>query len=145
MPPRVDFYVIERHVTDGKLRAACRVCGKIHAVGKRAYVQTTDPEQAKLLDDLMWTFDQGSFVPHELYNPGRESGDTPIAIGTASPTGGGYTVLVSTLDTVPEHYAEFARVVELVDNTPEDKNRARERYRWYQGQGCELHKHDINV
>ena len=145
MPPRVDFYVIARQVADGRLRAACRVCRKIHAVGERAYVQTTDSDQARLLDDLMWTYDQGSFVPHELHVPGRDSGYTPIAIGHCPPAGGGYTVLVSTLDTVPERYGEFARVVELVDNTPEDKNRARERYRWYQGQGCELHKHEINV
>ena len=145
MPPRIDFYVLDRHVEDGRLRAACRLCKKIHALGHRAYVQTLDAEQAKQMDDLLWTFDQSSFVPHELYNSERESDSAPIAIGATPPTRGGYTVLVSMLDSVPESYAEFPRVAELVDNTPEDKARARDRYRWYRDQGCELEKHDISV
>jgi len=145
MPPKVDFYLLDRHVTDGRLRAACRLCRKIHTLGHRIYVQTPDLEQARKLDELMWTFDQSSFVPHGLYDPGQVEMDTPIALGPHPPSGGDYEVLVTMLDTVPDQYDEFARVAELVDNTPEDKALARDRYRWYRDRGCELSKHDLSV
>jgi DNA polymerase-3 subunit chi len=93
----------------------------------------------------MWTFDQSSFVPHELYDPKRQSGETLIAIGQQAPRRGEYTVLVSLLETAPESYDVFPRIVELVDNVPEDRTRARERYRWYRDRGCTLDNHDISV
>jgi DNA polymerase-3 subunit chi len=145
MTPKIDFYLLDRHVADGRLRAACRLCKKIHALGHRIYVRTPDLEQAKALDDLMWTFDQSSFVPHGLYDPERSMVEVPVAIGQQPPSGGNYNVLVTLLDTVPDDYDEFPRVAELVDNTPEDKARARDRYRWYRTQGCDLQKHDITI
>lgn len=145
MPPKIDFYLLDRHMENGRLRAACRVSKKIHSLGHRIYVQTPDLEQAKVLDDLMWTFDQSSFVPHGLYDPDHLDHHTPIAIGRHSSPEGGYNVLISLLESVPESYESFPRVVELVDNTPEDKALARDRYRWYRERGCDLDKHEITV
>lgn len=145
MLPKVDFYLLDRQVADGRLRATCRLCKKAYTLGNRIYILTPDLEQAKKLDDLMWTFDQGSFIPHEIYDPDHDGKDTPIAIGQNLPRSGEYNVLVTMLDDVPERFGEFARVAELVDNTPEDKARARDRYRWYRDQGCEIDKHDISV
>lgn len=145
MAPQVDFYLLDRHIPDGRLRAACRLCKKIHALGHRIYVQTSDLEQAQTLDGLMWTFDQSSFVPHGLYRAERASDEIPVAIGQQPPPGNIYGVLVTLLDDVPQGYDDFPRVAELVDNTPEDKARARDRYRWYRDRGCDLYKHDITV
>ena len=145
MAPKIDFYLLDRHLVDGRLRAACRLSKKIHKLGHRIYVQTPDLEQAKVLDDLMWTFDQSSFVPHGLYEPDRCDNDAPVAIGRHPPPVEGYNVLISLMESVPENYDSFPRVVELVDNTPEDKALARDRYRWYRDRGCELDKHEITV
>lgn len=145
MPPKIDFYLLDRHLADGRLRAACRLSKKIQGLGHRIYVQTPEPEQAKLLDDLMWTFDQSSFVPHGLYDPDCPDRDTPVAIGSHTAPVDGYNVLISLLESVPESYDSFPRVVELVDNTPQDKALARDRYRWYRDRGCDLDKHEISV
>ena len=143
--PQIDFYLLDRHVPDGRLRATCRLCKKIHALGHTIFVQTPDLEQAKILDDLMWTFDQSAFIPHGLCNSQGEGAGFPVTIGQHPPLEGGINVLVSLMDSVPEHYDQYPRVVELVDNTPQDKAQARDRYRAYRDKGHTLETHDITV
>lgn len=142
--PRIDFYLLSRHTADGKLRAACRLCQKIYTLGHTALIQAQDLAQAETLDELMWTFDQSSFVPHAL-NDEDTRPDAPIVIGYLQPTSNQENVLVSLLDTVPEYFDRYSRIAEFVDNTPEDKSKARDRFRVYREQGCTLETHNIQI
>jgi DNA polymerase-3 subunit chi len=121
------------------------LCKKINALGHTIFVQTPDPEQAKFLDDLMWTFDQSAFIPHGLHNSRGDGAGFPVAIGQHPPPDSGINVLISLMDKVPEHYDQYPRVLELVDNTPQDKAQARDRYRIYRDQGHTPETHDITV
>ena len=142
--PRVDFYLLTRHVADGKLRAACRLCQKIYTLGHTALIQARDLAQAETLDDLMWTFDQSSFIPHGLYDKDAQA-DLPIVIGYLPPESNHHNVLVSLLDMVPDYFDQYPRIAEFVDDTPEDKSHARDRFRLYRDQGCALETHDIQI
>jgi DNA polymerase-3 subunit chi len=121
------------------------LCKKIHALGHTIFVQMPDPEQAQSLDDLMWTFDQSTFIPHGLHNSRGDGAGFPVTIGQHPPPGSAINVLISLMDTIPEHYDQFPRVLELVDNTPQDKAQARDRYRVYRDKGHTLETHDIKV
>ena len=142
--PRVDFYLLVRHTADGKLRAACRLCQKIYTLGHTALIQARDLAQAETLDDLMWTFDQSSFIPHALNDKGTRA-DSPIVIGYLQPTSTQENVLVSLLDTVPDYFDQYSRIAEFVDDTAEDKTKARDRFRVYRERGCRLETHDIQI
>ena len=142
--PRVDFYLLSRHTEDGKLRAACRLCHKIYTLGHTALIQAADLAQAETLDDLMWTFDQSSFIPHALNDKAIQP-DTPIVIGYLQPTSNQENVLVSLLDEVPDYFDQYSRIAEFVDDTDEDKSKARDRFRVYRERGCTLETHDIQV
>ena len=143
--PRIDFYLLDQNVPDGRLRVTCRLCKKINALGHTIFVQTPDSEQAKFLDDLMWTFDQSTFIPHGLHNSRGDGAGLPVAIGQHPPPDSGIIVLISLMDKVPEHYDQYPRVLELVDNTPQEKAQARDRYRIYRDQGHTPETHDITV
>ncbi|MDJ0956765.1 MAG: DNA polymerase III subunit chi [Arenicellales bacterium] len=142
--PRVDFYLLNRHTPDGKLRAACRLCQKIYTLGHTALIQARDLAQAETLDDLMWTFDQSSFVPHALTDETTRP-DAPIVIGYLEPTYNQENVLISLLDTVPDYFIQYSRIAEFVDDTVEDKSKARDRFRLYREHGCTLETHDIRI
>ena len=142
---QIDFYLLDQQVADGRLRVTCRLCKKIHALGHTIFVQIPDLEQARILDDLMWTFDQSAFIPHGLHDSRGSGTGFPVTIGQLPPPNSGFNVLISLLDEVPEHYDQYPRVVELVDNTPQDKARARDRFRVYRDKGCTLKTHQINV
>lgn len=132
--PQVGFYLLNRAVPDGKLRLACRLARKAHAQGLTVYVQTADPEQAKRLDDLMWTFDQGSFVPHRL--DGGEADPAPVTIGCQPQAGDPPQVLIALGRDMPEDFHIYQRIAEVVDADDDDKRLARRRYKAYVEHGC---------
>jgi len=140
--PPVAFYLLNQSVPDGKIRTACRLTRKIVAQGYTVYIQTTDREEAGRLDDLLWTFDQGSFVPHRLDGDGGEP--SPVVIGCEPPADDPPQVLIALGAGVPEHFHLYRRIAEVVDGTEEDKRLAREHYRAYRDQGCELETHHIS-
>lgn len=139
---RVDFYLLEQSVPDGKLRAACRIAKKAVAQGYTAYVHSRDPQQAGRLDDLMWTFDQGSFLAHRRDGDGDDP--APVVIGGDPPGQDPLDVLVMLGDELPEHYRVYQRIAEIVDHTDEEKRLARQHYKVYKEQGCRLETHHIS-
>ena len=141
--PRVDFYLLKQHVPNGRLVAICRLSQKIYTLGYTISIQAPDSMQAKALDDLMWTFDQGSFIPHDLIDETTEKPDTPVTIAHQPPSKHCHNVLISMLEEVPEYFDQYQRVAEIVDNTQQDRVEARERYRVYRQRGCSLETHDI--
>lgn len=141
--PHVTFYLLNQSVPDGKLRAACRLTKKALARGCTAYIQAEDDRQASRLDDLLWTFDQGSFLPHRL-----DSGDAepaPVTIGCRAPGTDPADVLIALSADMPDHFDIYRRIAEVVDGTDEDKRLARQRYRIYRERGCELETHHIDA
>lgn len=71
-PGRVDFYVLAGPKPAARLRFACRLAEKAYRLDHRVHLQTGSAAEAEQLDELLWTFRQGSFVPHELAPPGRQ-------------------------------------------------------------------------
>lgn len=64
----VDFYVLDATDEDAVLRTACRVAQKAWEQGLRVYILADTDEDAARIDDLLWTFQQDSFVPHERWH-----------------------------------------------------------------------------
>ena len=145
--PRVDFYVLSGNAPDVKLRIACRLAQKIYTLGKSAYLYAESADQAQRLDNLMWTFDQSSFIPHCIRGLSEsEELQAPITIGHESPSeSASDEVLISLLDRVPENVDRFDRIVELVTNEPSDRVTARKRYSYYRDNGFELETHELSV
>ena len=143
MSRRVDFYLLNRHLPDGRLRVACRLAQKIYKLGHRAYILTRDDREARQLDDLLWTFDQGSFVPHHRDTPDHGGESSPIVIGHDTPGSSGGNVLISLTEDAPACFDHFERIADVVDDLDEDKAKARERFRFYRDRGYDLDTHDI--
>ncbi|MDG4560444.1 MAG: DNA polymerase III subunit chi [Candidatus Competibacter sp.] len=139
--PRIDFYVLPDQKENGRALLACRLADKAYGLGHTVYVFTASEARAAALDDLLWTFRQDSFVPHERYPLVGEEG-SPVLVGTAAPATVDAQVLINLADALPEGFERYERVVELVDQHPEVLAQSRERFRQYREQGCapETHK-----
>ncbi len=139
--PRIDFYVLPDQKDNGRALLACRLADKAYSLGHTVYVLAGSEAQAAALDDLLWTFRQDSFIPHERYPlVGEES--SPVLIGTVLPAEATAQVLINFAGRLPEGFERYERVVELVDQHPEVLAKSRERFRQYREQGCapETHK-----
>ena len=140
--PRVDFYLLADAAPGTRLRTACRLAEKAYQQGHRVYMYVPAAADATELDDLLWTFGAGSFVPHEVARSGP-AGSAPVLLGTEEPASALNDVLINLRPEVPACHARFARVIEIVSGTEDDKARARERFRAYREQGSEPHTHQL--
>lgn len=142
METRVDFYVLAEGARLTRERLICRLAGKAYANGKRVYIHTDTNEEAMRLDDLLWTFEDIGFLPHERAEDGPDP-DTPILVGCGTEPPETAPVLITTAHPVPAFIERYERVLEVVDQDPERLKCSRQRYRDYQARGLNPQKHDI--
>lgn len=141
---RVDFYVLSEDGPDARLRYACRIAEQAVEQGNRVYVQTGAPSDAQRLDDLLWTFNEGSFLPHEIF-----SAQTPshplvmVLLGESDAPSSHRQLLVNLTDSLPSDIDSYERIAEIVGVDPERKRIARERYKQYRERGCALESHNV--
>ena len=143
MACRVDFYVQATGAPQGHLTLACRVTEKAYQAGYQIYLRCQDENQANRLDELLWTFSQSSFIPHQLSSSGQS--DAPVTIGHELPSAEDAQVIVSLADEPVTDFAGFARVAEIVGNESAQRDSGRKRFRFYRDQGLDPVTHEIRL
>lgn len=138
--PRVDFYLLQ---VGSRELLACKLAEKAYLLGHKIYVHTASAQAAAALDDLLWTFRDGSFLPHSLVDQQDTLAPVLLGYGNASPPQA--DLLINLSDAVPEFFHCFARVAEPVDPDEQRKADARARYRVYKDHGCELMTHTLTA
>jgi DNA polymerase-3 subunit chi len=139
MPPRVDFYVSQDAGADVRLRLACRVAEKAYLAQQKVLVLLEDAETLKRFDELLWTFADGSFVPHDCVTAAGEPCDSPVALTTGSLPAAHHDVLMNLSGAVPPFFDQFTRVAEFLDARPEVRAAGRERFKTYRGNTIQPH------
>jgi DNA polymerase III subunit chi len=141
---RVDFYVLAEDAPDARLRYACRLAEAAVERGERVYLQTASAAEAQRLDDLLWTFNDRSFLPHEIFSGAPASHDrVMVMLGHESAPATHRRLLINLTELVPADLEQYERIAEIVDVDPERKRSARERYKQYREQGCVLETHNV--
>lgn len=138
---QVDFYILPEASPNTRPLFACRLADKVYRLGHRVYLHVDSREQARALDDLLWTFDPDSFVPHALHPPPPEDA-SPVLIGHDLPPPG-MAVLINLAAAAPAFYRDFQRVAELVDQRPEMLADGRVRFKFYKDQGIAPNHHKL--
>lgn len=139
---QVDFYILKDSQPQARPLFACRLTEKAYKQGHRVYIHTDTPAQLKQLDDLLWSFRAGSFLPHAIYEGGSAAGE-PILLGQDIEPEGSDDVLVNLSGKVPPFFSRFSRVIEPVAADDGARGAARERYRYYQDRGYTLKTHKL--
>lgn len=146
-PTRVSFYVLAGGEPGSRLGYACRLAEKAYKLQHRIHAHAADASMAKALDELLWTFRQGSFVPHQLLATGGSPPLAPITIGAADPAGPveppAADLLINLATEVPPFYGRFPRIAEIIDGSPAGREAGRARHRFYREQGLEPETHEV--
>lgn len=136
---KVDFYILSN---GSREHTACKLVEKAYALGNRIYIHTESAQQAKHMDEMLWTFRDGSFVPHEQCQPG-DMCTSPVQIGCHENPDVDCDVLVNLGAEVPLFFSRFPRVAELVGADTPAKTQGRERFRFYRDRGYPLDTHEL--
>lgn len=136
---KIDFYILGN---GSREHIACKLIEKAYALGNRVYIHTESTQQAKHMDDMLWTFRDGSFVPHEQHQPGH-SHSSPVQIGCHDSPEVDCEVLINLATEVPLFFSRFQRVAELVGTEDTAKTQGRKRFRFYRDRGYPLDTHEL--
>lgn len=140
---RIDFYVLDSNENQAQARLTCRLTDKAYARQHQVYIHTNNQQDSEQLDQLMWVYKEGSFLPHCLYDTDY-SAETPVLIGHDHEPEQATDVLINLADEVPPFYSRFERVVELVTGDEPTRQKARERYKYYRDRGYAIETHKLS-
>jgi len=143
--PRVDFYVSTDAGEPARLRLACRIAEKAYLARQAVVVLIDDAEALRRFDDMLWTFGDGSFVPHDTVTAEGARCEAPVALTTGPLPADHADVLINLGSAVPPAFEKFARVAEFLDARPEVRAAGRERFKTYRGKSIEPQTHNVGT
>lgn len=121
----------------------CKLLRKVHGAGKTAVVLLA-PDQVAGVSHALWTFDEAAFLPHATdADPAAVQARSPFLLTHQPSAGAGKQVLINTLGDMPQHYAQFERVLELVSLDEAARQAARQRWRCYGQAGVVIEQFDV--
>jgi DNA polymerase III subunit chi len=139
--PRADFYLIDKpRFREEPLLLVCELARKALAARQFTLVLTRDFAQAEALDDLLWSFDDEAFIPHQLAGEDDDA-DTAVLIAPPGVDTGDRALVINLRDTCAP--GSFDRVLEVVAADPAEREGSRKRWAEYKRLGFEVAKHDM--
>ena len=140
---QVDFYILKADGEAARHQFACRLAEKAYRLENTVHIRVRDAAAVQKLDDLLWTFRDGSFVPHEVAGAADVESMSPITIGHDIEPTREPDLLINLGDAVPGNTSSFPRVAEVVTSDEESKAQSRERFVHYRDEGHTLNTHKL--
>jgi len=145
---RVDFYIIAASGEASRRQFACRLAEKAYRREHTVHIRAANRQQAEQLDELLWTFRDGSFVPHELVTAGGHAVEVPVTIGFEAGALPGEPaerpgLLINLTDALPGDVGAFPRIAEIVTSDDDCRRRSRQLYADYRAHGHSLESHEL--
>src|SRR5258708_38945386 len=105
MTEGVAFYVLKSAAAPQRWAFACRLTEKAYLRDMRVVIVNDSPADARALDDLLWTFNERSFIPHQIcldeHAPDPAARVYLIALPAATPAA---DLLVNLSDRLPAQW-----------------------------------------
>ena len=141
LDPAPDHRVLELGCGVGRIgRELAGCCGHWHGVD---ISQSMLKVAAERLDDLLWTFRDGSFVPHCLSGVNDGTEGSPVVIGSDPENVAARDLLINLGDDIPAFADAFPRVAEVVTSDENCRLLSRKRYATYRDQGHTINTHKL--
>jgi DNA polymerase-3 subunit chi len=152
MTERVDFYVLKSSTAKQRWTFACRLTEKAYLRDLKVVLFGDTLAEVEAIDELLWTFSERSFVPHDIHR-GRPSGAPGHAAAGSAPA----VQLTPDLDSVesadllvnvsarlPARLDRFARIAEIIDADDERRRLGRERFKAYRDLKLAVETHQLD-
>jgi len=144
----VRFYTLAEAGGSARLRQACMLTEQAYLAGERVLVWLDSPDEMARFDELLWTFGDRSFVPHEPLQADPAACEAAVQLH-AGPLPqqaiGAFQTLVALRAQPAGESLRFASVIEVIDAEPECRNAGRTRFRWYREHGATPQHVEVNA
>jgi len=140
---RVDFYVIDDAGGNARLSLACKLAEKAYLAAQSVLIWDTEPAELKAIDEMLWTFRDGSFVPHEILGSETTAREAPVLLSAGPMPPGDLDVVINLAAAVPEFVAEPKRIIEIIDGDDARRRAGRARWEAYRKRGVQPASHNL--
>lgn len=132
----ISFYVGKMTTLRGRLLLACRLVEKARAHNMHVHIHTDGFNASKQIDELLWTFNETSFIPHTA----NITCDTkePVTISNNYEPMVNCDYLINLSNKRPDFFSKFNKMAEILDQNKENLAAGRERYSFYKNRGYTL-------
>lgn len=137
---QVDFYVLASEQQSAK-QVACRLAMKAWEQGYHVLVLTPDEDEAQSLDQEMWNFPSGRFLPHA-----RGQADAEVAVSIEIQGAGipdDRDVVINLSDQAVTEPGQLKRLLEIVPCADQQRLASRQKFRVYRELGLQPSTHNI--
>ncbi len=119
-----------------RARILCDLAEEFYLAGQRVLVMVQNDNQGVTLDQFMWTWKKGAFVPHVYENGSVECHDEPVVIVAGEENPNGAQVLLMGVQCSLEFIRHFQHVIDFAETFDEASlEESRERFRSYREHG----------
>ena len=140
---RVEFFVLEGCNERERSKRACQEIETAFQAEERVLVWFDTEADLSAFDELLWTFADRSFVPHEPLHADSTWDDTPVLLSARNSPPAAPTVIVNLSAAVPPGAEAAQRIVEIIDADPARRQAARVRFKQYRDLGVEPVTHKL--
>jgi len=140
---RICFYVLGASGDASRQVFACRLAEKACRQDNTVHIQVDSGETARRMDELLWTFRDGSFLPHDRLDNSATPLTAPVTVGVTPPDERTPDLLINLGSEVPESPATFPRIAEIVTSDDHSKTLSRRLFAQYRDAGHEMETHKL--
>ena len=109
-----------------------------------ALVWHTDADELRTFDEMLWTFMDGSFVPHEMLSANAAGeNESPVLLSAGVSPNASVDIVINLAADLPGCLAHTRRVAEIIDGDDARRRAGRARFKAYRDLGIQPASHNI--
>lgn len=151
MSTQVDFYITKTADINAVLALVCKLSQKAFLNDYQIMIQTQDTQQSQSLDELLWTFSDDAFIPHQIIpdeDNSRSLIENEVGICAkieAQDTQRQKQILINlNPNTDIELHTHFERVIEVIWDQDTVKTQGRKRFKHYKELDITPNTHNLD-
>ena len=139
---QIEFYSVDDEENKLPYSHLTEVVKRGYRKSQKVFIHTDDKRMAEKIDEMLWTHDAKSFLPHQLVGE-DENIKPPIEIGCGQEPTIQPDILINLATEVPLFFSHFKWVFEYAFGDDENKEKARDRFKFYRERGYPLNHRKI--
>ena len=140
--PRADFYLIAKpRFLAEPLMLVCELARKAYDANLWTLILARDAAQAEAIDEMLWSFDEDAYIPHQIAGTDEEDDVAPVLIAAPDFDTPARALVINLRDDA--YLGACERVLEVVPADESARGPLRERWKQYKALGLEVSKFDM--
>jgi DNA polymerase-3 subunit chi len=114
------------------MRVVCDITEKEYELGNKVVIYVSDEKEGKNLDNMLWSWKQSTFIPHNYSESLDSASKDPVIISTNISDNINYNTLILVQPTEPDICKTYNRIIDFAEKyNPTKLETDRKRYKLY--------------